>query len=202
MWRAGHKRNFDRERRVMIVITRRRVQGRLSVKQQETNPEQSMKPRHKRMALGLVALCAVGVAAALAVAALRGNIAYFFSPSQVQAGAVAAGEVFRVGGMVREGSLQKSPDSLRSGFVMTDYGADVAVVYTGILPDLFKEGQGAVARGRLGEDGVFYAEQVLAKHDESYMPPEVTQALRAAGGEARAQSGGGEPLPPSMGAYQ
>ena len=141
-----------------------------------------MKPRHKRMILAAAALCAVGAAAALAVAALQSNIAYFFSPSQVRAGAVGAGEVFRVGGMVREGTLEKAADSLRSRFVVTDYGADVAVIYTGILPDLFKEGQGAVARGRLGADGVFYAEEVLAKHDETYMPPEVTEALRAAGG--------------------
>ena len=123
----------------------------------------------------------VGVisASALVVTALRGNIAYSFSPSKVLAGEVPEGQVFRLAGMVREDSLKKKPDSLISEFVVTDNAKDLVVSYTGILPDLFKEGQGTVAKGKMGGDGVFYAEEVLAKHDESYMPPEVTEAMQA-----------------------
>ncbi len=137
-----------------------------------------MKPRQKRMFLAGVALAGVVVAAALAINALRGNMAYFFSPSQVVAGAVQPGEPFRLGGMVRSGTLEKSSGSLESRFIVTDNVQQVAVSYAGILPDLFKEGQGTVARGELGRDGIFYAEEVLAKHDESYMPPEVADAMQ------------------------
>ena len=139
-----------------------------------------MKPRHKRMFLAGMALAGVVVATVLVINALRSNMAYFFSPSQVVAGEVKPGETFRLGGMVRSGTLKKSSGSLESRFVVTDNVRQVAVSYSGILPDLFKEGQGTVARGRLGKDGIFYAEEVLAKHDESYMPPEVTAAMQPA----------------------
>lgn len=138
-----------------------------------------MKPRHKRAIFAAVALVGVVAAAALVINAMQSNMAYFFSPAQVTAGEVQPGETFRLGGMVVKDSLKKSTDSLKSEFVVTDNAKDVRVSYTGILPDLFKEGQGTVARGKLGEDGVFYAEEVLAKHDESYMPPEVADAMKA-----------------------
>ncbi len=137
-----------------------------------------MKPRQKRLFLAGMALVGVIVAATLAINALQGNMAYFFSPSQVVAGTVKPGETFRLGGMVRSGTLEKSSDSLESRFIVTDNVRQVVVSYSGILPDLFKEGQGTVAKGRIGKDGIFYAEEVLAKHDESYMPPEVAAAMQ------------------------
>ena len=136
-----------------------------------------MKARHKRLALVTVAITGVAVAAALALSALQSNIAYFFSPTQVLAGEAPKDKVFRLGGMVAEGSLARKPGDLTVSFVVTDTAKRVPVRYTGILPDLFGEGQGVVTRGRLGGDGVFVAEEVLAKHDESYMPPEVQDAL-------------------------
>lgn len=136
-----------------------------------------MKPRHKRLLLAAVVLAAVGGASALMVTALRSNIAYFFSPTQVLAQAAPAGQLFRIGGLVKEGSVRRDGQSLRVSFLVTDRAADVPVTYEGILPDLFKEGKGVVARGRLAADGVFSAEEVLAKHDENYMPPEVGEAL-------------------------
>jgi cytochrome c-type biogenesis protein CcmE len=136
-----------------------------------------MKPRHKRLLLAAVVLAAVGGASALMITALRSNIAYFFSPTQVLAQAAPAGQLFRIGGLVKEGSVQRDGQTLRVRFLVTDRAADVKVQYEGILPDLFKEGKGVVARGRLGTDGVFTAEEVLAKHDENYMPPEVGEAL-------------------------
>lgn len=139
------------------------------------------------MVFAAIAIAGVVVASALVVQALQSNTSYFFSPTKVHAGEVQPGEVFRLGGMVLEESLQKSPDSLESTFVVTDKVRQVTVSYTGILPDLFKEGQGTVAKGRLGDDGVFYAEEVLAKHDESYMPPEVADALEQ-GEKARQQA--------------
>jgi len=139
-----------------------------------------MKPRQKRIIFATIALVGVVAAAALVINALQSNMAYFFSPSQVMAGEVKSGDTFRLGGMVVADSLQKSGDSLESQFVVTDNAESVLVSYTGILPDLFKEGQGTVAKGKLGSDGVFYAEEVLAKHDESYMPPEVTAAMKDA----------------------
>ena len=136
----------------------------------------------------MIALLGILVASTLVISAFRSNIAYAFSPSKVQAGEVAVGQTFRLAGMVREGSVQKAGDSLKTEFIVTDNAKDVTVSYTGILPDLFKAGQGTVAKGKLGEDGVFYAEEVLAKHDESYMPPEVTEALQAADANKAAQS--------------
>lgn len=139
-----------------------------------------MKSRHKRFLLVGLAIVAVGIAAVLTINALQSNIAYFFSPTQVVAGEAPQGHLFRLGGMVVKGSLQRQSNGLDVRFVVTDTVQQVTVRYTGILPDLFKEGQGVVVKGRLGTDGVFEAEQVLAKHDESYMPPEVKDALETA----------------------
>lgn len=139
-----------------------------------------MKARHKRLVLVGVAILGVGAAATLAISALQSNISYFFSPSQVLAKEAPADRVFRLGGLVSKGSLNRGADGLTVTFDVTDLAQSVKVSYTGILPDLFKEGQGAVTRGRLGPDGVFYAEEVLAKHDEAYMPPEVADSLKTA----------------------
>ena len=140
-----------------------------------------MKPR-RRQRLLLVGLLVTGVAVAvgLALLALQENINLFFSPSQVVAGKAPANTPFRLGGMVVEGSVRRSDGSLEIQFELTDTAKSVAVAYTGILPDLFREGQGIVAQGSLRTDGVFNATQVLAKHDETYMPPEVTEALEKA----------------------
>jgi cytochrome c-type biogenesis protein CcmE len=127
-----------------------------------------------------VAVVGVGIAASLALTALNSNIAYFFSPSQVHAGEHPTDAVFRVGGLVVEDTLKRQEDGLTVHFDVTDNAEIVNVSYTGILPDLFGEGQGVVAKGRIGQDGVFYADQVLAKHDESYMPPEVEDTLQTA----------------------
>jgi cytochrome c-type biogenesis protein CcmE len=142
-----------------------------------------MKPRQKRILFAVIALIAIGAASALVINAFRSNIAYSFPPSKVLAGAVSTGQTFRLAGMVREGTLVNAADSLKSEFVVTDNEKDLRVVYTGILPDLFKEGQGTVAKGKMGPDGVFYAEEVLAKHDESYMPPEVADVMKPKGVE-------------------
>ncbi len=139
-----------------------------------------MKARQKRLVLVGLAILGVGAAAALALTALQSNISYFFSPSQVMAKEAPADHVFRLGGLVSEGTVKRAEDGLTVTFDVTDTLQTVKVSYTGILPDLFKEGQGAVARGRLGTDGVFYAEEVLAKHDEEYMPPEVADTLKTA----------------------
>lgn len=137
-----------------------------------------MKARHKRLMFVALGIAGVGAAAAMALSALRSNIAYFFSPSQVLAKEAPADHVFRLGGLVENGTLQRQPDGLTLTFVVTDNAEKVKVSYTGILPDLFSEGRGMVARGKLGPDGVFYAEEVLAKHDEAYMPPEVAATLK------------------------
>jgi len=128
----------------------------------------------------------VGAAAAMALNALRSNIAYFFSPSQVLAREAPADHVFRLGGLVETGTLQRQPDGLTLTFVVTDNAEKVKVSYTGILPDLFSEGRGVVTKGKLGNDGVFYAEEVLAKHDEEYMPPEVAATLKPHSDAAKA----------------
>jgi cytochrome c-type biogenesis protein CcmE len=134
-----------------------------------------MKPRHKRIALIGGGLAALGIAAAFVLNALDSNIAFFVSPSEIAAGKAPQGKIFRIGGMVKEGSIRR--DNLTVHFVITDTAKDVPVAYTGILPDLFKEGKGAVAQGKLGADGLFTATEVLAKHDENYMPPEAQHAL-------------------------
>ncbi len=142
-----------------------------------------MRARQKRFVFVGLALVGVAGAAALALSALQSNISYFFSPTQVMASEHPTDAVFRVGGLVVEDSLQRQPDGLTVHFDVTDNAAVVPVSYTGILPDLFDEGQGVVAKGRIGTDGVFYAEEVLAKHDESYMPPEVADSLKTAHAE-------------------
>ncbi len=139
-----------------------------------------MKARQKRMILVGVAVLGVGVAASLALSALQSNIAYFFSPTQVLAGENPPDAVFRVGGLVVQDTLKRQEDGLTVRFDVTDNAETVPVSYTGILPDLFGEGQGVVAKGRIGPDGIFYADEVLAKHDESYMPPEVQDTLKTA----------------------
>ncbi|MCC6209332.1 MAG: cytochrome c maturation protein CcmE [Gammaproteobacteria bacterium] len=139
-----------------------------------------MKPRHKRLAFIVIGLVGVAVAAGLVLNSFRGNLVFFFSPSQVAAKEAPVGKTFRLGGMVEKGSVQRDQDGLTVRFVVTDTARNIPVVFTGILPDLFSEGQGAVAQGRLGDDGVFYADTVLAKHDETYMPPEVADALEQA----------------------
>jgi cytochrome c-type biogenesis protein CcmE len=134
-----------------------------------------MKPRQKRIALIAGGLAAIGIASALVLNALDSNIALYVTPSEVAAGKSPQGKAFRIGGMVREGSLKR--DNLTVHFVITDTAKDIPVAYTGILPDLFKEGKGAVIQGRLGNDGLFTASEVLAKHDENYMPPEAKDAV-------------------------
>lgn len=134
-----------------------------------------MKPRHKRIALIGGGLAALGIAAALVLNALNSNIAFFVTPSEIAEGKAPQGKTFRVGGMVKEGTIRR--DNLTVHFVITDTAKEVPVAYTGILPDLFMEGKGAVAQGRIGPDGVFAASEVLAKHDENYMPPEAQHAV-------------------------
>jgi cytochrome c-type biogenesis protein CcmE len=139
-----------------------------------------MKPRHKRLALVAAGLAAIAVAAALVLNAFRSNLVFFFTPSQIAAGDAPKDRSFRVGGMVEAGSLKRQADGLTVHFVVTDTAKSVPVAYKGILPDLFREGKGVVAEGRLGADGVFRADQVLAKHDENYMPPEAAHAIEQA----------------------
>lgn len=134
-----------------------------------------MKRRHRRIALIFVGLAGLGIAAFLAASAFRNNLVFFFSPTQVAAKEAPVDRTFRIGGLVQEGSLKR--DGLNVQFTVTDTAYNVPVVYNGILPDLFKEGRGCVAQGKIGADGVFHAEQVLAKHDENYMPPEAGAAL-------------------------
>ena len=136
-----------------------------------------MKRRHKRVAFILVGLAGLLVAAYLVTNAFRNNLVFFFSPTQVAAKEAPVNRTFRVGGLVQEGSLKRDGDGLTVRFIVTDTAANVPVVYKGILPDLFKEGRGCVAQGKIGADGVFQADQVLAKHDENYMPPEAGQAI-------------------------
>jgi len=137
-----------------------------------------MTPRRRRMTLVALIVLGVGAATAFALTAFQDNLLYFYSPSDVTAGKAPKDRVFRVGGMVPDGSFTRAPGSLEAHFVLTDYAHEVKVSYTGVLPDLFREGQGVIARGRMGTDGVFVAEEVLAKHDENYMPPEVADALK------------------------
>lgn len=134
-----------------------------------------MKPRQKRIALIVGGLASLALAAVLTLNALDSNIALYVTPSEVAAGKAPQGKAFRIGGMVKEGSVKRQDMTVH--FVVTDTAKDIPVAYTGILPDLFKEGKGAVVQGRLGGDGVFAASEVLAKHDENYMPPEAQHAL-------------------------
>lgn len=137
-----------------------------------------MTPRQRRVALVLGIISGVSIASALALNAFRDNVMFFFDPSQVATGEAPVDKRFRLGGMVRPGSVDREAGSLEMSFVVTDFQRDVPVRYSGVVPDLFRENQGVVAHGRLGNDGVFVADEILAKHDENYMPPEVARAIK------------------------
>ncbi|MBB1519678.1 cytochrome c maturation protein CcmE [Aquipseudomonas guryensis] len=137
--------------------------------------------RKKRLYIVLAILIGAGIAVALALMALSQNINLFYTPTQIANGEAPVDTRIRAGGMVAEGSLKRSGDSLDVEFVVTDFAKNVTIRYRGILPDLFREGQGIVALGKLNADGVLVADEVLAKHDENYMPPEVTKALQESG---------------------
>ena len=139
-----------------------------------------MKPRQKRLAMIAGGLVALGVTAAFVLAAFQENLVFFFTPSQVAAKEVPQGRSFRVGGMVTPGSVKRQADGVTVKFIVTDTAKSVPVVYRGLLPDLFREGKGVVTQGKLGGDGVFYASEVLAKHDENYMPPAAADAIKQA----------------------
>ena len=139
-----------------------------------------MKPRQKRLAIIGTALAALAATAALVLNAFQDNLLFFFSPTQIMAREAPVNKPFRIGGLVEAGSLKRQSDGVTVSFQVTDTVKTVPVTYKGILPDLFQEGKGVVARGRLGQDGVFVADQVLAKHDENYMPPEAAHALEQA----------------------
>ena len=136
-----------------------------------------MKARHKRLAFIVIGVAGLAVAIGLIANAFNQNLVFFFSPSDVQAKQAPINHDFRLGGLVEKGSLKRENDGLTVHFLVTDNAYTIPVTFSGILPDLFKEGQGVVAQGKLTHDGVFMASQVLAKHDESYMPPEVKDAL-------------------------
>jgi len=136
-----------------------------------------MKRRHKRIGIILVGLAGLSLAAFLVAGAFRQNLVFFFSPTQVAAKEAPVDRTFRIGGLVEDGTLKRDGDGLTVRFTVTDTATSIPVVYKGILPDLFKEGRGCVAQGKIGPDGVFQAEQVLAKHDENYMPPEAGEAI-------------------------
>ena len=142
-----------------------------------------MKPRHKRIALIVGGLAAIGIAAALVLNAFQSNLVFFFTPTQIAAGEAPKERAFRVGGLVKDGSLQR--DGITAHFVVTDTAKEIPVSYSGILPDLFREGKGVVAQGKLGADGKFVASEVLAKHDENYMPPEAKHAVDQAQNTAK-----------------
>ena len=137
-----------------------------------------MKPRHKRILAIIGGLAALGAATALVLTAFQENLVFFFTPSQVAANEAPQGRTFRIGGMVEKGSVQRTGVEVR--FVVTDTAKSIPVLYSGALPDLFREGKGVVAQGQLGADGVFRAREVLAKHDENYMPPEAAHAVEKA----------------------
>ncbi len=137
-----------------------------------------MKPRHKRLAAIVGGLAVLGAATALVLTAFEKNLVFFFTPSQVAANEAPQGRLFRIGGMVEKGSVKR--DGVEVRFMVTDTAKTIPVVYRGALPDLFREGKGVVAQGTLGADGVFQAREVLAKHDENYMPPEAAHAVEKA----------------------
>jgi cytochrome c-type biogenesis protein CcmE len=137
-----------------------------------------MKPRHKRLAAIALGVVALGIAATLVLSAFEKNLVFFFTPSQVVANEAPQGRLFRIGGMVEKGTVKR--DGVEVRFIVTDTAKSIPVVYRGALPDLFREGKGVVAQGTLGADGVFQAREVLAKHDENYMPPEAADAVEKA----------------------
>jgi cytochrome c-type biogenesis protein CcmE len=138
-----------------------------------------MTPRRKRLIAVAAIVIGVGAATAVALQAFQENLLYFYSPSQVTAGEVPSGRAFRLGGLVTNGSVQRTAGSIQIDFIVTDNAESIPVRYSGLLPDLFKEGKGVIAHGRMNDGGVFVADEVLAKHDENYMPPEVAESLHA-----------------------
>ena len=148
-----------------------------------------MKARHRRFAWIAAGVAALGIAVALVLNAFQSNLVFFFTPSQVVAKEAPQGRPFRIGGLVEAGTLVRTPNSLDVKFIVTDTVQRLPVVYNGLLPDLFREGKGVVAQGSVGSDGVFHATEVLAKHDENYMPPAAADAI------AKAQRSQGTSLP-------
>jgi cytochrome c-type biogenesis protein CcmE len=138
-----------------------------------------MKPRHRRIALIVAGVTGLALAAALVLSAFQQNLVFFFTPSQVAANEAPHGRAFRVGGMVEAGSVKRQPDGVTVHFTVTDTARSIPVAYKGVLPDLFREGKGVVTQGRL-ENGLFVASEVLAKHDENYMPPAAADAVKKA----------------------
>lgn len=148
-----------------------------------------MTPRQKkRLAIVSVLVIGVGIATALGLRAFQRNLLYYFTPSQVASGDAHVGQMFRMGGLVADGSVKRAPGSMTVHFTLTDMQHSVPIIYTGILPDLFREGQGIVVHGTLDKNGLFVADQVLAKHDEKYMPPEVEAAIKKAKAESEANT--------------
>lgn len=139
-----------------------------------------MKPRHKRFAMIAVGVAALGIATVLVLNAFQQNLVFFFTPTQVAANEAPKDRSFRIGGIVEPGSVKRQPDGVTVHFVVTDTAKNVPVVYRGLLPDLFREGKGVVTQGRMTAGGTFQASEVLAKHDENYMPPEAAHALKQA----------------------
>lgn len=139
-----------------------------------------MKSRHRKLLVISLAVVGLGIAVTLILNAFQSNLVFFFSPTEVSQGKAPVERAFRIGGLVEEGSVRREGDGLTTRFAVTDTAMSIPVVYTGVLPDLFKEGKGVVAEGRLGTDGQFTATQVLAKHDENYMPPEAADAIEKA----------------------
>jgi cytochrome c-type biogenesis protein CcmE len=140
----------------------------------------ALKARHKRFILIAIGLALLGLAAMLILNAFQSNMVFFYTPTQVDKGEVPHGTGFRIGGLVVKDSLKRQDDGLTVHFSITDTAKTVPVIYKGVLPDLFKEGKGVVAQGKVGADGIFMASEVLAKHDENYMPPEAAEALKRA----------------------
>ena len=139
-----------------------------------------MKARHKKLTFIIIAVIGLSAATLLVLNAFSNNIVFFYSPTQIFAGEAPIGTTFRLGGLVKQGSVQRSDNSLDIRFTITDLGKDIPVSYQGVLPNLFREGQGVVVQGKLKANNLFHAEQVLAKHDENYMPPEAAAALKQA----------------------
>ena len=150
-----------------------------------------MKRRHVRMAWIAAGVAGLGIASALVLNAFQSNLVFFFTPTQVAQNEAPKGKSFRLGGLVEEGSLKRQSDGLSVRFVVTDTAKSIPVVYKGILPDLFREGRGVVTQGRIENDGTFVAQEVLAKHDEKYMPPEAAEALKQAHDKGKAAAAAG-----------
>ena len=147
-----------------------------------------MKPRHKRFVLIGVGIAGLALSAGLVLSAFQKNLVFFFTPTQVAANEAPVGKSFRIGGLVEKGSVKREADGVTVRFVVTDTAKSIPVTYRGILPDLFREGKGVVTQGKIGPDGTFRAEEVLAKHDENYMPPAAQDALDQAAAKTAAQS--------------